>query len=352
MHRGTARFVDDLTQDAPFRPLFKFLFNRGVAPVRPSWNHSGCPTPSFEERLPPAMRPIAQSMWEWLAGSLPPANSPQNDATAAMLAQSVEALYCMGEAVEAERVGCAYGLGRRAWLGDTQALDFLLAALAKVEEPNARRAAIYGLQAAGDTAVPGLLRALRAADRPQAVAQAAEALGEACRTPTLAVVEGLADAMAQLRSDENFAEYSPRVVQDALAYCTDALKYVAQRACGEIERSVECDSDSTLTNIANAILAALKGDCSDDDVARECRGKALVSLSVLPQSIWLDGGAALATGLAELSEDSSQYVLAMGSTGLARMDRSTGGPVAQARQMVLARQAELRYIALDNTSLH
>lgn len=298
------------------------------------------------------MRPVAQSMWEWLAGSLPPADSSQENATAAMLSMSAETLYSVGEAVEAERVGCAYGLGRRAWRGDTQALDFLFTALAAAEEPNARRAAIYGLQAAGDAAVPGLLRALGTADRPQAVAQAAEALGEACRTPTVAVAEGLADAMAQLRSDESFAECSPRVVQDALAFCTDALKHVGQRVYGLIERSAESASDPTLTKIANVLLAALKGDGTDDNVVRECRGKALVSLSVLPQNIWPDGGAALATGLAELSEDPSQYVLAMGSTGLARMDRNVGGPVARARQMVLARQAELRYIALDNSSLH
>lgn len=298
------------------------------------------------------MRPVAQSMWEWLAGSIPPTDSSQEDATAAVPAKSLATLYAVGEAVEAERVGCAYGLGRRAWCGDTQALDSLLTALATLEEPNARRAAIYGLQAAGDTAVPGLLRALCVADRPAAVAQAAEALGEACRTPTLAVAEGLADAMTQLRSDENFAKCSPRVVQDALAYCIDALKYAAQRAYGQMQRSRESASDSTLTRIVNVILAALKGDCTDDDVVRECRGKALVSLSVLPQRIWLDGGVALATGLSELSEDPSQYVSAMGSTGLARMDRNIGGAVVRARQMVLARQTELRYIALDNKSLH
>lgn len=351
VHRGTARLVDALTQETPFRPLFKFLYNRGVAPLSPSWDHSGCSTPSFEEKLPPSMRPVAQSMWEWLAGSVPPAESSHVNSTAAVLAQSMQRLYCVGESVEDERIGCVYSLGRRAWHGDKQALDCLLKALATAD-PNARRASIYGLQAAGDIAVPGLLRALGAADRPQAIAQAAEALGEACRKPTLQVAKALADAMARLRSDEKFADYSQIVMRDALAFCIDALKYVAQRAQGQFQCTSHGANDSTLAEIASTVLDALKGDRGDDDVVRECRGKALVVLSVLPKSIWPDDGESLATGLAELSEDPSQYALAMGSTGLARMARSAGGPVARARQAVLARQAELRYIALDNTSLH
>ena len=85
---------------------------------------------------------------------------------------------------------------------------------------------------------------------------------------------------------------------------------------------------------------------------RECRGKALLTLAVLPRGVWADGGAALASALTDCSHDPSQYTTAMGSTGLARMARAEGGSVGRAREAVLARQSELRYIALDNTGLH
>ena len=64
VHRGTARFEDEHTEEAPFRPLFKFLYNRTVAPTSPSWDHAGCATPSFEGQLPPTMR-CAASIPSW-----------------------------------------------------------------------------------------------------------------------------------------------------------------------------------------------------------------------------------------------------------------------------------------------
>ena len=182
------------------------------------------------------MRPVAQSMWEWLAGSLPPSRlslgGNQRD-DAAQADKVARDLYADAEMAEAERVGAAYSLGRRAWHGDSVALHCLLSALAAVDNPNARRAAVSGLGAAGDAAVPGLLEALAAADRPAAVAQAAEALGEACRTPTLGVVEGLATAMERLRSSHYPSTTRPEkpkasednganraVVMQAQAFCT------------------------------------------------------------------------------------------------------------------------------------
>eukprot|EP01046_Picozoa_sp_COSAG06_P023127 COSAG06_NODE_1822_length_8283_cov_33.324255_5_plen_707_part_00 len=689
VHRGTARFRDEFTDDAPFRPMFKFLFNRTVAPTQPSWGHTaGSPTPTFAERLPSMMRPVAQSMWEWLSGSGPPPPLP-NDAPLEPTVTGAEALYAVGEGLEAERIGCAYTLGRAAWhgvhtskqtmlcttgfgfcyemirfcpeklrtegiyisredapacimllkTGDMQALDCLLTALAAKENPNARRAAVSGLGAAGDAAVPGLLRALAAADRPQAVAQAAEALGEACRTPSTDVARGLAAAMAQLRSytssssssmlpdDESvgqpavghsdgtsfaadieeeansyfkklytsqqsigdiisllqgfknssnpreqdifkcmihnlFDEYrffhkypdkelkitgilfgsliqhglvssialryalealkssasskmfklfgscaleqfksrvhewptycshilqiphlrqsnpetvayieaslqaahsqqqpqvqpgvpagqpqpaaaqqqqqeeeglrsnadSP-VVTQALGFCTDALKYVAQRLHAQLKQYeqeeaheqteaqttasqvVETVSMETAAEIASALLAALVGHPGDGDVVRECRGKALVSLTALPRAVWsADGLAGLADELSALASDGkatpvlrhlyikmmilprqardkhrestqkntgvslgSQYAMSMGSTGLARLARheqqlacgddedeeeEEGGgsspPTAggKARAAVLERMVELRYVALDNNGLH
>eukprot|EP01043_Picozoa_sp_COSAG02_P007296 COSAG02_NODE_216_length_28610_cov_57.176879_20_plen_391_part_00 len=173
VHRGTARFMDEFTADAPFRPMFKFLYNRTVAPVGPSWNHTGGPTPDFAKQLPQAMRPVAQSMWEWLVGSLPPSGVTVVDKQSESdeVETDARALYADIEGFEAERIGTAYSLGRRAWLGDSVALRCLLNALSTVENPNARRVAVSGLGAAGDAAVSGILEALATADRPAAVAQ-------------------------------------------------------------------------------------------------------------------------------------------------------------------------------------
>lgn len=60
------------TDDAPFRPMFKFLYNRTVAPTRHSWDCRTAVTPSFDESLPPPMRPVAHSVWEWLVRPQPP----------------------------------------------------------------------------------------------------------------------------------------------------------------------------------------------------------------------------------------------------------------------------------------
>lgn len=100
--------------------MFKFLFNRTVAPTEPSWDNTvGSPTPNFAEQLPSTMWPVAQSMWEWLSGSAPPSPPLPNDAPLepTVAAGAEEALYAVGEGLEAERVGCAYTLGRRAWHG-------------------------------------------------------------------------------------------------------------------------------------------------------------------------------------------------------------------------------------------
>ena len=291
-------------------------------------------------------------MWEWLAGSLPPSRlslgGNQRD-DAAQADKVARDLYADAEMAEAERVGAAYSLGRRAWHGDSVALHCLLSALAAVENPNARRAAVSGLGAAGDAAVPGLLEALAAADRPAAVAQAAEALGEACRTPTLGVVEGLATAMERLRSSHYPSTSRPEkpkasednganraVVMQAHAFCTspaeysymcmslsgrsfysliliyiqrdlcvgatdtgtDALKYVAQRLYAQVTAHGEGQGGDAATaitkapEIAAALLAALSGHGGDDDaVVRECRGKALLSLAVLPRKVWGSDGA-------------------------------------------------------------
>jgi hypothetical protein len=49
IHRGTARAFDELTEQAPFRPMFKFNFLRTSEPKAASWNHD----PAACAALPP-----------------------------------------------------------------------------------------------------------------------------------------------------------------------------------------------------------------------------------------------------------------------------------------------------------
>jgi hypothetical protein len=423
VHRGTARLIDELTAAAPFRPMFKFLFNRTAAPTRPSWAHNGAlPTPTFvRSRLPPAMRPVARSVWEWLQGSLPPPppcsaaerQSELGRATNSALSEMMMMACAQSEpgSSEVERTGAAYTLGRRAWHGDDGALACLVGALrggiapsrssssrtdggggGQRPDPNAARAAVHGLGAAGDHAVGALVEALQAADgRAGRTAQAAEALGEACRTPSIRVVEALAQAMSLVRGASASAagrlradtQHRPALPTQAVAFCVDALKHLAQRLHAqllEVEELPTHDDDrrgGVLDGLvievgrptAHAILEALSAHPADRELVRECRGKALLSLVALPRAVWRDRGAGLASALRALAGDPSQYAMSMGVTGLARLARAepevfTGGggggvprpgassAASRARQAVLERMAELRYVALDNTGLH
>lgn len=78
---------------------------------------------------------------------------------------------------------------------------------------------------------------------------------------------------------------------------TDALKYVAQRLYAQVTAHGEEAGGDTATTIANAseiaaaLLAALGGHVGDNAVVRECRGKALLSLAVLPRKVWGSDGA-------------------------------------------------------------
>ncbi len=113
-------------------------------------------------------------------------------------------------------------------------------------------------------------------------------LRSSCYPPTL--VLGTTEATKQSSLDD-------AVVTQALAFCTDALKYVAQRLHAQVtiagdEASVDLDATQTqATGIAAALLAALGGHPGDGDVVRECRGKALLSLAALPRTVWGNDGA-------------------------------------------------------------
>ena len=132
--------------------------------------------------------PICESLWRWHLGETRAAEAEEEDsAEVARLGALVTALPRDGD--EAERVGAAYTLGA---CGSEAAIAVLAEALCSTENESARRAGSLGLGAAGDRAVPTLLRVLQTADLPPLVAgSAVEALGDAAMSPDLAVVDTL-----------------------------------------------------------------------------------------------------------------------------------------------------------------
>jgi hypothetical protein len=100
---------------------------------------------------------------------------------------------------EAQRVGASYTLGRYAQRGSKAALAALLSALSSpTSSEAARRVAAPGLQAAGSAAVDGLCETLSGATDYRVLMYGADALGEACRTPTVAVVGVLLSTIEKL----------------------------------------------------------------------------------------------------------------------------------------------------------
>jgi hypothetical protein len=98
---------------------------------------------------------------------------------------------------DAGRVGAAYQLGRAAAGGDEAALAALVGALSDSVQ-GARRAAVWGLQAAGDSAVHSLLGVLQSSADHETLMRAADALGEAAVTPTAAVISTLESTLLKL----------------------------------------------------------------------------------------------------------------------------------------------------------
>ena len=194
LHRGTGRLVEE-SPDAPWRPMFKFQFMRTQEPCAPSHDSSGA-VPTWPDS---PLAPAWQSQWEWLHGAAP-GSMPCNPA---LPPPGPDAIFSTDVGAETERVGAAYSMARE---GDVQGLQAAL--LAGEEAP--RRAATYGLCAAGDAAVPALLEQLTQAPSeessdPSVRSAAAFALGE-CASPTLEVIGALRDtldaAKARLRGEQ------------------------------------------------------------------------------------------------------------------------------------------------------
>eukprot|EP01044_Picomonas_judraskeda_P009182 COSAG03_NODE_1101_length_4816_cov_2.295315_4_plen_212_part_00 len=112
VHRATHRLSDD----ARWRPMFKFGFTRMREPKSPSWDHDpGNDTPGEGMNWPglvaPEAAPICMSIWRWHLGHVTePVEAKVAAADLASLRDTVLAEPCAGD--EALRVGSAYTLGK------------------------------------------------------------------------------------------------------------------------------------------------------------------------------------------------------------------------------------------------
>lgn len=197
IHGATARLEDD--KGHPWRPMFKFIFGRRIDPTAPSWDHQAdVPLTPWEElTTEPSLIPGMESTWNWLCGAQPDgpvaadASGDDRDRWAATLGAEA----APGD--EAARVGAAYQLGRAANQGDEAALAVLIHGLGS-EVEGCRRASVHGLQAAGDCAVPELMRVLEETEDHEMLMNASDALGEAAASPSAAVVEALDRVLIKL----------------------------------------------------------------------------------------------------------------------------------------------------------
>ena len=188
VHRATPRLSDD----ARWRPMFKFSFTRVHEPTSPSWNHDPSSAAGGATGWPGLAAadaaPICESIWRWHLGGAPTPDKAKAlviDADVAALRMAVLSDPRAGD--EALRIGAAYSLGA---CGSASALSALADALCSETNESSRRAGSHGLGSAGDAAVPLLLQVLAAPDHsPLVVGSAVDALGEAAMSPSTAVVQ-------------------------------------------------------------------------------------------------------------------------------------------------------------------
>jgi hypothetical protein len=144
---------------------------------------------------------------------------------------------------EAERVAAAYGLGR------SGALDALIAQLDCCGHERLYRAAIYGLGAAGDAAVPALLAAL---DSDAPIAATGRSRSEEAEETTgdrpLYRKEKIIHALGH-------AAIGPGTVGGAMA----AISQAAQRAWSELSAIVDAISSEEMSQLVDASVRGLRG---------------------------------------------------------------------------------------------
>ena len=167
IHRAMARTVD-CTDDFPWRPMFKFIFERTAEPCEPEWDHDpeADLTPFSALTTEPDLVPAMESFWHWLLGrdESKAAVVADGDAakTAAKISELVAALDSLRETDdEPHRMGIGYLLGniQASAAADFTAAEALLAGLLGDSE-STRRASAHGLAVAGETVVARLLQEL------------------------------------------------------------------------------------------------------------------------------------------------------------------------------------------------
>ena len=234
VHRATER----LSEDAKWRPMFKFSFTRLHEPAEPSWAHDpSAPDPAVDSW--PALAAAEAgaacgSLWRWHKGERAPAVEPDLDVAA--LGATVLAPACAGD--EAARVGAAYALGS---CGNAAALAVLAEGLCSEGSESARRAGAHGLGSAGDAAVPTLIRVLNTPARTHAILTttcfpglslidclwfqgisalvaggAVDALGDAAMSPDRSVIYALDAACWEQHAAIAATEATPETTEDEL----------------------------------------------------------------------------------------------------------------------------------------
>eukprot|EP01048_Picozoa_sp_COSAG05_P019908 COSAG05_NODE_3245_length_2213_cov_2.007569_1_plen_583_part_00 len=229
IHRALGRLEQE-SEAHPWRPMLKFIFERTVEPEAPSWDHRpGAEVLPFASlSAQPALAPAMESSWEWLLGNAAPIG-PKSNFEAAWIDKQAELAAAGEPADEPDRTGAAYRLARTAWSADDSAttaacIHALLTGLTSGVE-QAERASAAGLAASGPKAVAPMLQGLaKAGERGDytRVMHLADAVGEACLSPSLAVVAALGEAAVAM---ERFMASDPHF-----------LRWEAAAAAGGTER--------------------------------------------------------------------------------------------------------------------
>jgi hypothetical protein len=209
IHRGCGRLEDEDDGVSPWRPMFKFIFSRGSGGV-PKWNHDPDNVRPFASlTTEPDLVPAMEATWDWL---LDEEDRDQGELPSQEEVDELHNVLISPKATsdEAQRVGASYALGRYAQRGSQAALSALLCALSSsTSSEAARRVSAPGLQAAGSAAVDGICETLSSATDYRVLMYGADALGEACRHPSVAVVDVLLSTIEKL---EEMSVVSSRLI--------------------------------------------------------------------------------------------------------------------------------------------
>lgn len=230
--------------------MFKMIFGRRVDPTAPSWDHrEDRPLTPFEHLTSePSLVPAMEATWAWMCG-----NPGAAQTVASHTGEWIDTLYAAAKpGDDAKRVGAAYNLGRAA-PADAACLSALIHALSS-DVQGCRRAAVFGLQAAGDAAVPQLLDLLRSSNDHDTLMRVADALGEAAVTPAAHVITALGSALLKLHQ---MYETSPSV---------------NDWASGEVERQqwmLEADTAATAVMVALSSIALRAVSAEDEAICRQ-----------------------------------------------------------------------------------